>query len=67
MRIKLSFVDLLKLVGIILSNILLTKNLPIKDLTTKEKVQNLFKMQQINFFKNIEDPLKWQKKQRNEW
>ena len=40
---------------------------PKKDLTTKQKVKDHFKMQKINIFKDIKDPLKWQKEQREEW
>lgn len=34
---------------------------------TKETISNLFKTKKITAFANIDDPLAWQKQQREEW
>lgn len=34
---------------------------------TKEKIKKLFEAKKIDVFKSIDDPLQWQKQQRDEW
>jgi len=34
---------------------------------TKTKIEELFKNQNIELFKSIDDPMQWQKNQRDEW
>ena len=35
--------------------------------STKDSVKKLFKQKKIEVFKSIQDPLIWQKQQRDEW
>jgi len=37
------------------------------ELSTKEKVEELFKTKNIEPFKDIQDPVAWQKSMRDEW
>ncbi len=70
--VKLQIEDsIYKNIMFLLTNLKL-KGLEIKEesvinLTTREKVKDLFKRKQANIFKDIEDPVKWQKEQREEW
>ncbi len=70
--VKLQIEDsIYKNIMFLLTNLKL-KGLEIKEesvinLTTREKVKDLFKRKQANIFKDIEDPVKWQKEQRDEW
>ncbi len=69
----------LKLDDSIYSNVMfLLNNLNLKGLEIKEvrsedkqnnkdKINKLFKSKKINLFSSINDPLEWQKKQREEW
>ena len=34
---------------------------------TKDLVMELFKSKKMEFFKKIDDPLEWQRSQRNQW
>ena len=55
------------------------KNLQLKDLkieeikedisvsNTKDKMKKLFESNKIDAFKTIDDPMQWQKNQRDEW
>ncbi len=49
------------------------KGLEIKEIklehkqNNKDKINKLFKSKKINLFSSIDDPLEWQKKQREEW
>ena len=36
-------------------------------LNTKSKIKELFSNHNIEVFKSIDDPIKWQKNQRDEW
>ena len=38
-----------------------------KDKKTKDKIKKLFQKKKVKVFEEIEDPLKWQKKLRDEW
>jgi hypothetical protein len=69
----------LKLDDSIYSNVMfLLNNLNLKGLEIKEeelkykqnnkdKINKLFKSKKINIFSSIDDPIEWQKKQREEW
>ena len=35
--------------------------------TTKENITQLFESKKVTVFKKIDDPMKWQKEQRDEW
>ena len=35
--------------------------------TTKTKIQELFSNKKVDAFKTIDDPMQWQKQQRDEW
>jgi hypothetical protein len=35
--------------------------------TTKSKIKELFSTHNTELFKSIDDPMQWQKNQRNEW
>ena len=37
------------------------------DLSTKQEIKALFKDKNVKLFRKIEDPLEWQKRQRDEW
>ena len=50
------------------------KGLEIEEITesetlnnTKTKIQELFSNKKVDTFKTIEDPMQWQKQQRDEW
>ena len=38
-----------------------------KTVNTKMKMEELFKHKNVNLFESIEDPVSWQKNQRDEW
>ena len=38
-----------------------------KDKKTKDKIKELFQQKKVKVFEEIEEPLKWQKKLRDEW
>ena len=67
----------LKMEDSIYSNIMfILKNLRLKGLeieeiyenkSTKAKMKELFQNKKIDTFKTIDDPMQWQKEQRDEW
>ena len=69
--IKLKMEDnIYKNIMFILQNLQL-KGLEIEEIyenkTTKIKIQELFSNKKVDAFKTIDDPMQWQKQQRDEW
>ena len=70
-KVKLKMEDnIYKNIMFILQNLQL-KGLEIEEIyenkTTKTKIQELFSNKKVDTFKTIDDPMQWQKQQRDEW